>query len=234
MPGSAAAVHPAIAAAWTASARSRAEPIEKRWIIPRDHGILSKMSAKTTIKPMAYPWRAPARRRAARAGVDVALPSRAARALGAAVHCRRPGHRRSAAGRTRHRRRRPSARRGKGPQRRGQCIRTRSSSGPIRSPIARARPIGKPGDHERAVAQLTELSGRTVVFHTGLALLDAASGRVPDGARRRAEHVPRSFPPPRSMPTCDATALTTAPRASARTRSASRCSRASKATTRRR
>jgi septum formation protein len=38
------------------------------------------------------------------------------------------------------------------------------------------RPIGKPGTHERAVAQLTELSGRTVTFHTGLALLDAASG----------------------------------------------------------
>jgi len=39
------------------------------------------------------------------------------------------------------------------------------------------RPIGKPGNHERAVAQLTELSGRTVVFHTGLALLDAVSGQ---------------------------------------------------------
>jgi septum formation protein len=38
------------------------------------------------------------------------------------------------------------------------------------------RPIGKPGSHERAVEQLRALSGRTVVFHTGLALLDAASG----------------------------------------------------------
>jgi len=36
------------------------------------------------------------------------------------------------------------------------------------------RAIGKPGDHGRAVAQLTALSGRTVVFHTGLALYDAA------------------------------------------------------------
>lgn len=35
--------------------------------------------------------------------------------------------------------------------------------------------IGKPGDHARAVAQLTALSGRTVVFHTGLALYDSAS-----------------------------------------------------------
>ena len=39
------------------------------------------------------------------------------------------------------------------------------------------RPIGKPGTHERAVAQLTELSGQTVIFHTGLSLLDAASGQ---------------------------------------------------------
>src|SRR5258706_11316 len=37
--------------------------------------------------------------------------------------------------------------------------------------------IGKPGTHERAVAQLTRLSGRTVLFRTGLALLDATSGR---------------------------------------------------------
>jgi septum formation protein len=35
--------------------------------------------------------------------------------------------------------------------------------------------IGKPGTHENAVAQLRALSGQTVVFHTGLALLDAAS-----------------------------------------------------------
>ena len=36
--------------------------------------------------------------------------------------------------------------------------------------------VGKPGDHAHAVAMLGRLSGRTVVFHTGLALLDAASG----------------------------------------------------------
>jgi len=39
------------------------------------------------------------------------------------------------------------------------------------------RPVGKPGTHEHAVAQLTELSGQTVVFHTGLCLLDSASGQ---------------------------------------------------------
>jgi septum formation protein len=37
-------------------------------------------------------------------------------------------------------------------------------------------PVGKPGDHARAVEQLQRLSGHTVVFHTGVALLDAASG----------------------------------------------------------
>jgi septum formation protein len=38
------------------------------------------------------------------------------------------------------------------------------------------QPIGKPGTHDHAVAQLHALSGQTVVFHTALALLDAASG----------------------------------------------------------
>ena len=38
------------------------------------------------------------------------------------------------------------------------------------------RLVGKPRDHRHAVAQLTALSGRTVVFHTGLALFDAARG----------------------------------------------------------
>jgi septum formation protein len=38
-------------------------------------------------------------------------------------------------------------------------------------------PVGKPLDHADAVAQLRAASGRTVVFHTGVALVDAASGR---------------------------------------------------------
>ncbi len=37
---------------------------------------------------------------------------------------------------------------------------------------------GKPGDHERAVSQLQELSGKTVNFFTGLCLLDARSGHA--------------------------------------------------------
>jgi len=39
------------------------------------------------------------------------------------------------------------------------------------------RAVGKPADHADAVAQLLAASGRTVVFHTGVALMDAASGR---------------------------------------------------------
>lgn len=37
-------------------------------------------------------------------------------------------------------------------------------------------PVGKPGDLAGAARMLTSLSGKRVVFHTGLALLDAASG----------------------------------------------------------
>ena len=37
-------------------------------------------------------------------------------------------------------------------------------------------PIGKPGTHERAVAQLTRLSGRTAVFQTALVVLRPATG----------------------------------------------------------
>ncbi len=37
--------------------------------------------------------------------------------------------------------------------------------------------IGKPGDHERAAAQLRRASGQTVTFYTGLCLLDSASGQ---------------------------------------------------------
>jgi septum formation protein len=36
--------------------------------------------------------------------------------------------------------------------------------------------VGKPGSAAAARAQLARLSGRTVVFHTGVALLDAATG----------------------------------------------------------
>ncbi len=38
--------------------------------------------------------------------------------------------------------------------------------------------LGKPGDHLKAAAQLHAMSGRTVVFHTALCLLNAATGRL--------------------------------------------------------
>jgi septum formation protein len=37
------------------------------------------------------------------------------------------------------------------------------------------KPVGKPGSHANAVTQLKALSGKTVIFHTGLALLDASA-----------------------------------------------------------
>ena len=37
-------------------------------------------------------------------------------------------------------------------------------------------PIGKPGTHERAVAQLQRMRGRSVVFHTAVAVVCQASG----------------------------------------------------------
>jgi len=37
-------------------------------------------------------------------------------------------------------------------------------------------PLGKPGNHERAVAQLRRMRGRTVVFQTALAVVCAARG----------------------------------------------------------
>ncbi|MFN7197459.1 MAG: Maf family protein [Hylemonella sp.] len=36
--------------------------------------------------------------------------------------------------------------------------------------------LGKPGDHARAVAQLRRMQGQTVVFHTAVAVVCAASG----------------------------------------------------------
>jgi septum formation protein len=37
--------------------------------------------------------------------------------------------------------------------------------------------LGKPGSHEKARAQLGRLSGQRVTFHTGLCVIDGASGR---------------------------------------------------------
>ena len=40
------------------------------------------------------------------------------------------------------------------------------------------QPIGKPGTHERAVAQLRSMSGRSLVFHTAVAVVCAHSAYV--------------------------------------------------------
>lgn len=38
--------------------------------------------------------------------------------------------------------------------------------------------FGKPGTRENAIAQLRSMSGKTVIFHTGLCLLNASTGRI--------------------------------------------------------
>jgi septum formation protein len=38
--------------------------------------------------------------------------------------------------------------------------------------------LGKPGSHDNAVAQLTAMRGKTVLFHTAVALLNSASGSM--------------------------------------------------------
>jgi septum formation protein len=38
--------------------------------------------------------------------------------------------------------------------------------------------FGKPGTRQNAIAQLRSMSGKTVIFHTGLCLLNAATGRT--------------------------------------------------------
>lgn len=44
--------------------------------------------------------------------------------------------------------------------------------------VHRGSIVGKPGNHDRAVAQLRAASGQSVTLHTGLALVDADSGRT--------------------------------------------------------
>jgi len=42
----------------------------------------------------------------------------------------------------------------------------------------RERPVGKPGNPQRAFVQLQQMAGRTHTFYTGLALVDSRSGEV--------------------------------------------------------
>lgn len=48
--------------------------------------------------------------------------------------------------------------------------------------------FGKPGDHNRAQVQLRACSGQAVTFHTGLALLDSATGRLESHCERFQVH----------------------------------------------
>lgn len=50
--------------------------------------------------------------------------------------------------------------------------------------------IGKPGNHANALAQLQQMRGRRVIFHSALCLLDArASSTVPAASRTQLENV---------------------------------------------
>ncbi len=42
--------------------------------------------------------------------------------------------------------------------------------------LLEGRQLGKPGTHERAVTQLRDMRGKTLVFHTALALFDTRNG----------------------------------------------------------
>ena len=86
--------------------------------------------------------------------------------------------------------------------------------------------------HRARLRSCARLSGRTVVFHTGVALVDAPSGRCQQRAGRRRQHVPHADRRARSTPTSTASSRSIAPAASSPRRSASRCSSASRATTR--
>jgi septum formation protein len=48
--------------------------------------------------------------------------------------------------------------------------------------------VGKPGNRENAIAQLTAASGKAVVFHTGLCLLNSASGRLQSAVEQFTVH----------------------------------------------
>ena len=48
--------------------------------------------------------------------------------------------------------------------------------------------VGKPGNRENAIAQLNAASGKAVVFHTGLCLLNSASGRLQSAVEQFTVH----------------------------------------------
>jgi MAF protein len=56
------------------------------------------------------------------------------------------------------------------------------------------RILGKPGNREHAIEQLTLAAGKTVVFHTGLCLLNSATGRARTVCERFRVHFRRLSP----------------------------------------
>ncbi len=93
-----------------------------------------------------------------------------------------PGRRRNAAARRSPDRARGAARRGQGRSRSQKRLRARSSSAAIRSPSSTGRPVGKSGSRDAAIAQLTRSSGRTIAFHTAIAVADTRTSPPAIGA----------------------------------------------------
>ena len=91
-------------------------------------------------------------------------------------------------------------------------------------------PLGKPGTHDRAVAQLRRMSGRTVVFQTAVAVVCQASGfEQLDLAPVQVRF--RDLSDAEIEPTCAPSSPTTAPAAPRAKAWASPCSTPSTATT---
>ena len=59
-----------------------------------------------------------------------------------------------------------------------RVVTNRSAPRPAPSTDLAGQPLGKPGDHARATAQLQRMRGHTVVFHTAVAVVCHASGFV--------------------------------------------------------
>ena len=96
------------------------------------------------------------------------------------------------------------------------------------------RLLRKPGSAEVAVAQLRACQGRTVLFHTAVAVIATDSGETLAARRPHRGAVPASRRLPRSSSTCGSRARSTAPAASKPKGSASCCSSRSRRRTRRR
>ncbi len=208
--------------------RAPGRPVEKRWIIARLPISCQKCLQK---QQSTRPRR---RRTQRRRRLVLASTSRYRRMLlerfGIPFVAVAPRRRRDAARRRSCRRRRRSGLRRPRHAASRPRIRMRSSSARTRSPTATGVRSASPERTSGRVAQLAELSGKTVVFHTGAR---AARRRDRANARPRSSTcaAPTAFlPRPRSRRTCAANEPYDCAAAFAPRRSASRCSSASRAT----